>query len=328
MLLLVCGGYFVFIHSSLRDGITDNKSNKKEIWLWKEDDLNYDENEKIIYVQNELLVFTKENLSENEKKDIAHSVNGSIVGELEGAVPILQIKVKDTDLATLKSMANQLSVLDTVYSATYDIFMGKVSNCQMTEPWSENPNFPDSSRGYEKLPNGNDWWVEAVSAYSAWDHIKENDIEKTSVTIGIMDSGFSTNEEDLKDKIKFPSTFYKEKNDEYKDKKGRNHGTGVASIVAANGSNGIGIRGICDNANLQCVNFEQFATEVDADFSYFIQYLQAYNSMIKNGVRVINNSFGFCYPSKKTVDEELNQENKFFAKFKKSDMSYEENLQI
>lgn len=180
--VVISAVWFVYDNQSIRE------SNKNvHIWLWDESDLEYDVAEKIVFVNNELLVFTKSNLSEIEKSTIAETVKGTIVGEIYGAVPVLQIQVDISDLSALKKKASTLMGLKTVYSATYDICLSNIDLNEITEPWSENPDEPDKNLGTEDLPGGNDWWAEAVSAYSAWNYIDNHKERVNQVKLGILD---------------------------------------------------------------------------------------------------------------------------------------------
>ena len=76
------------------------------------------------------------------------------------------------------------------------------------------------------------------------------------------------------------------------------HGTHVAGIVAADRTNDIGIKGICDNVRIMSVRAAPNGDERDKDVANAIRYA------VDNGARVINMSFGKSYsPDKDVVDE-------------------------
>lgn len=67
-----------------------------------------------------------------------------------------------------------------------------------TEPWNFDPNKPDKNINSD-TPNGNDWWAEAIGAYKAWEY---SDLIEDYCNVGIIDSGFNLNHEDLSGNLK------------------------------------------------------------------------------------------------------------------------------
>lgn len=132
----------------------------------------------------------------------------------------------------------------------------------------------------ETAPSGENWWLEAVGARQAWDYSQE----LVSIKVGIVDSGFDTEHEELKGKISFPSARYARQNIP------TDHGTHVSGIVAARQNNGVGISGICPNAELICVDWSPEPT-----IQYWItdiKILFGFIDTVKAGAKVINFSLG------------------------------------
>jgi cell wall-associated protease len=76
------------------------------------------------------------------------------------------------------------------------------------------------------------------------------------------------------------------------------HGTHVAGIIAANRTNGIGIKGIADNVKIMSVRAVPNGDERDKDVANAIYYA------VDNGAHIINMSFGKSYsPQKEVVDK-------------------------
>ncbi|HBL41705.1 MAG TPA: hypothetical protein DDY98_09250, partial [Ruminococcaceae bacterium] len=94
---------------------------------------------------------------------------------------------------------------------------------------------------------------------------------------------FQTDHPDLNGKIQFPSRFLANRN------RPNSHGTHVAGIIAAQGNNGIGICGLCQNCSLTCVDWSASDGQMwinDAEIFFGFGYV------VKAGAKVINFSVG------------------------------------
>lgn len=130
----------------------------------------------------------------------------------------------------------------------------------------------------EIVPSGSNWWLEAIEARQAWDY--EDYFSK--INIGVLDSGFETEHPELSGKIVFPDSKQARRN--LPD----NHGTHVAGIISAN-HNGQGIAGICENANLICIDWMPDLLQLwSTDISIFF----GFSTLVKAGAKVINLSLG------------------------------------
>lgn len=135
----------------------------------------------------------------------------------------------------------------------------------------------ESDKGNEESPGGNDWWAEAIGAYTAW---KYSDMLQQYEPVGILDAGFYTDHDEFA----------------YEDDSGKitlidnnkpnSHGTHVAGIIAAN-NNYIGIRGIANHSELVCSYFGN--NHKDITNPEYVEYIKA---MSENGVNIFNNSWG------------------------------------
>lgn len=130
----------------------------------------------------------------------------------------------------------------------------------------------------ELVPSGSNWWLEAIDARQAWDYSDYF----SKINIGILDSGFETEHPELSGKIVFPDSKQARRN--VPD----NHGTHVAGIVSAN-HNGQGVAGICENANLICIDWMPDTLQLwSTDISIFF----GFSTLVKSGAKVINLSLG------------------------------------
>lgn len=78
------------------------------------------------------------------------------------------------------------------------------------------------------------------------------------------------------------------------------HGTHVAGIIAADRTNGIGMKGIADHAKIMALRVVPDGDERDKDIANAIYYA------VDNGAKIINMSFGKSYsPYKDAVDEAM-----------------------
>lgn len=238
--------------------------------------ISYDEEQKILYYDNILMVYLMEKPTEEEREALAELVKGEVAGYTEGAMQLLQIKVPETDLTGLDSYAKQLMNSEKVLYAVFDMPVTvKASMTQDRNPWSgPGEDRERTEKGNEETPSGNDWWAEAIGAYSAWDGYSDM---VQSIRIGMIDSGFNLEHEELCGK----STMLNENTP-------NPHGTGVAAVAAA-ANNAVGIRGVADQAELLCIDWAQ---DNEVSLLSGTEYLQLMNLAISQGAKVINMSFG------------------------------------
>lgn len=256
-------------------------SNGDTVYKPTDDNIKYDENENVIYYNNLILAYTYDDLSSEEASELADSINGSVAGDISGAVNLLQIVVNESDVGTLQRYADKLMESDKVMLATYDV-PTEISDSSANDnnPWSED-GITISDKGNEKNPDGNDWWAEAIGAYIAWNYTKF----ASPIKVGIIDSGFMLNHEDLSG-IQMLSPNYTQNTP-------TDHGTHVAGIIGAN-NNDLGIRGVADTANLVCADWSPNGND---NLMNTGEYIEMTKQLIESGVKVINNSWGNTFHS-------------------------------
>lgn len=144
---------------------------------------------------------------------------------------------------------------------------------------------------------GQQWSLNAMNMYSAWDISKGQD--NSNIVVGIIDTGVQMNHPDLTGTLLADKCFDVVANGPLTGDKDPyisayrpgGHGTHVAGIIAAQANNGIGVAGISYNSKIIMVNaFWQHASDGMVTNSYFVKL--AYDRLVSQGVRVINMSLG------------------------------------
>lgn len=213
------------------------------------------------------------------------------MGQVTGLVNFFQMKVPADTFSQLEGLADVLMEEDSVLFAGYDypVFLeaselkGSDSN-----PWGN-----DGNCAYdESSPSGNNWWAEAVGAYTAWFYSDRCSDYK----VGVIDTGFYFGHEDLKGHI-----FGLEDQFCGIDE----HGTLVAGIIGA-ANNEVGIRGIADGADLIVADWDRSRNYLESG-----EVLELHKEILEQGARVINDSWGYAVDSESTYRSEQNSTNPF-----------------
>lgn len=268
------------------------------------ENLAYDQQNAVVFYNNTLSVYLLEELDDEAAKALAETVDGEIVGWLQGSLNVLQIKVSDSTFSELNEKAEKLMENESVLYASYDYPMEMEAASAGKDPWSANKNAPENDLGNEETPGGNDWWAEAIGAYSAWKY----EDQCQPITVGILDAGFDLEHEDLSGQIQMLAGYESNSPDD--------HGTHVAGLIAAK-DNDIGIKGIVSHAKLLCADF---STTKDGQAISLItnsEYRKIIKQMVEEKAQVINNSWGTTmYSEEGYVKEEyLKEEKNLFIKW-------------
>ena len=262
------------------------------------------------YYDRMVTAFLRREPSEDELQALVESVNGTLTGQIRGAVDYVQIELPESGFDKIQQAAEILMENELVRYADcdYPVYICENVDETDTNPWSKKQN----SKGCkydEGKPGGNNWWAECIGAYTAWGL-------KSSVTdhviVGIIDSGFNFRHEDLQGKT---STILKTSSGEDRDVVNWNHvlsvknewystygdhGTHVTGIIGAVNNN-IGIRGVADDAQLLVASWRLENGTKNALSSG--EYVAMEEEMIARGAKVVNNSWGFYAMS----DADLNE---------------------
>lgn len=292
---IIVGAFF--LHKSSDEATV--YANKDYVYCPDEKHLSFDEKTATVYFDNQLVAYTFETLSDKETKKLANEVKGEVVGKVSGMINAVQVRVKEADLNILKQKAEVLMESEDVLFAGYDYPIAFDNLAEDGNPWSKNENRSDKDRGNEAAPGGNDWWAEAIGAYTAWNH--SNDSQ--AITVGILDNGFDFQHKDLKNNM-YHLEEYPENREEY------DHGTHVAGIIGAE-NNEIGIRGVADQAKLICVDWSPAKKR---NYLSTLEYIEITKQLIEQGAKVINNSWGNTLASLEKYTDEVYADD-FFMKY-------------
>lgn len=266
-------------------------------WLYqpKEENIAFDEHEKMRYYNNLLTVYLKSQISNKDEERLANMVHGAVVGHIEGCMNRLQIMVNETDLESLKAYAKALMEAEPVSYATFSFPVTLAENTSSGEEETSSILWDgDTDLGNEESPGGADWWAEAVGAYTAWKYVDFSQ----PVTIGVIDTGVDTVHVDLKDEE--GNLIVETLNNNYWFD--NSHGTLVTGLIAAQ-DNSFGMRGIADRQKVLSVDWSPgkdsngkdinrlAAPEfVDEDIKLIVEKGRSQGQPV-----VINNSWGFGF---------------------------------
>lgn len=310
--MIVAGGSAFFMNHRPLDKNIILYSDGDMVYQPKEEDIVWDEEECVLYYDNLLTVYLTEKLTEREENKLARQVDGKVVTRIHGAAQVIQIKVESADFTELNAYAEKLKESKKVLDALYDTpwFVWENVNERITD-----------KKNNEKLAE-NDWWAKAIGAYTAWEYVDAHKDKLSEVTVGIIDNGFDTEHEDLKNTDGFEKIAALKN---YETNSAADHGTHVMGLIGAN-NNTRGIRGIADLANIRYVDWTPNTEDEKADNYVSLlntgEYIRITNKMIQEGY-VINNSWGAS--SKLESEKQYRYTNfyKFLDPKNKEDISYE-----
>ena len=240
------------------------------------------------FVDNEILLTAREGTAREEIEKIVSEINGVIVGCIE-ITNDYQIEISEAKtVSELNEIVEQLKANNAVDDITIhyvdEIEFDAIPNDSKwaSEEWSSD------------YPEGTNWGVEAINAMEAWEHYDE----MSYVKVGIIDTMFDTNQEDLVyTKVwNNPESIYSEK-----DEKNRTHGTHVAGILAAGYNNTIGIAGVAPKVTLYGYSIlgeqsDSVITDSNKNLTGYMDWKYALAKLITSNCKVINVSMGLTKP--------------------------------
>jgi len=280
-LLLILGIIFGIIFG-MKSCSGDVKS-KGYLYTPKKEFLKTDEDTGIMYMNNIVILFLKEGTQKKEAERIADSLNGKIVGELP-VIDQYQIEIPEHTLSELQDICLNLEKEDCVVKATYDAALYLAEDAVTpNDPW---PSMGMLSEDWnESNPSGNNWWLEAIHAPSAWEY---ND-QVSTAKVGVIDDGFDLSHDDLKNVIK--------SHDSHND--ATDHGSHVAGIIGAEANNNKGITGILWDCEIHA---RDWMLNDEQNEDYYLQTGEVWNTtsailgntvmLIEEGSKVVNLSIG------------------------------------
>ena len=253
--------------SAMNDSFTDNITNDDIRFI--DDDLGFVKNKALLIMNPEI----------NTVKKYAFFVSNGLkaLGWIAPA-DMYVVSCSASSTADIVALCEKLEENDEILLA-YPLTVTEVSATSVpNDPYdfSEDLSKPNWN---EVNPNGSNWWAEAIEVRGAWDYSDYFG----SVKVGVVDTGFDIDGEELKGKISFPTKRQASRNVP------NDHGTHVAGIIAANMNNGKGIAGICPTASLVCVDWEP-----EENQHWFTNFAIIYGfvAAVKSGAKAVNLSVG------------------------------------
>ena len=249
------------------------------------DDVALDSEAMTLYVPGLINIFPEEELSRREKQALARQAGGTVVSDICGGVNLLQVYVEAESYAALAETAAALRGADGRDGRRLrdprlcGFGCGDGGGRTGHEPLASGGTEPN-----EDEPSGSNWGVEAIGAYTPWQYEQWCH----DVTVGVIDSGFCLEHEDMGGNTHFQML------PGYGDNTPSDHGSQVAGVIAA-ADNDIGLRGVASGPHHQldvyCIDWNPQGNSGPSLLDTARTY-EMYQAMLQQGVRVINCSFG------------------------------------
>lgn len=247
----------------------------------------------IMYADNEILLVAEDGTSYATVENLAKEYNAEIVGWIEQTGDY-QLKFSTTYTKDeIDNIASKIESKSYIESA-YVNYISEVSTDSINygSEWS-------GENWSEEEHSGSNWNLEAIHCLSAWELFEKNTTEKDAIKVGLIDSGFDDNHEDLG----FVETFYNNDYMQYynsintaKEKLEASHGTHVAGIMAAKSNNNEGICGVYSYGDNNLYGVALRGTNGVSSYKencVSSMYLKiALSELILRNVKVINISWG------------------------------------
>ncbi|MCR5485575.1 MAG: S8 family serine peptidase [Clostridiales bacterium] len=265
-----------------KDGVTLSDTGENDFYREASPDeiVSLTDSDDIGFVPDEILVMFYPGVPFIKKLSLINEIGGTVTG-YTAILNKYQIKLsEEKSFDDLCALADELTARDEVALASCNMAYKFYETAVPDDPWLDPGGTYDVTYGWnEDRPSGGNWWLEVTDTVSAWDNVKYC----SDITVGVIDSGFETEHEDLAGKISFPSKRFERLNIP------TSHGTHVAGIIAAKANNKKGITGICQTAKLLCVDW---SPEKGQYWSTDERIFTAFVSLVTHGAKVINLSLG------------------------------------
>ena len=244
-----------------------------------------DENTGISFVNNIVIIFFQPGVTKEQVNATVDSIGGEIVGSLD-FIDQYQVRVAKHSLAELKQICDELEEREEVLFAQYDAAIKLADNAVPDDPWTGSLWSPH--KWSEDSPGGSNWWLEAIEAPSAWEY----NSYFSKIKIGVVDNGFDTGHEDLKNVITSVSAWNSKEE----------HGTHVAGIIGAEANNKKGITGVVWNCEIATKDWK-LENKKDPEYNNWsaTSHIVGYTALlIQEGCKVVNLSAGATMSEKDT----------------------------
>lgn len=265
------------------------------------DDIDVDSNG-IEFVKNQFLLTAYNDVSYDAVEALGNEYDADIVGYI-ALTNDYQFEIEyDVNANDIYQIIDELMDNQLVEYASINPVIESECDFAPNDPWDTNETIDWDTTN----PSGSNWGVEAIDAPGAWEYIDQ----MSEVRIGLIDSLFDTNQEDLNYFQTWhnskPVPIYSKFPTIYANKYStNNHGSHVSGTMAAVFNNNLGVSGVSVNSKLYAYstvgqrsnpNLENIGTLMEVKYSTTL--------LIGNNVKVINYSMGF---NRKDIDrrEEL-----------------------
>lgn len=284
ILFTILGGFFAYRNNWFSTQKKYDENNIGECYFQETEEEHIAKNNFGMYADNEILVVAKIGVNKRKIEKLADKYNANIVGYIEQTGDYQWEMNSIYSIEDLESIVYELENEDIIDSASIN-YISEISELGLPvnygKEWS-------GETWNEKDCAGSNWGLEVIHALSAWDILEENTEKVNPIKLGLIDSGFDNNHEDLKDS--FAEVFY--------NTSPNDHGTHVAGIMAANSDNNEGICGVYPygtydgKGNLYGVSFPGLALNEENNISCMLEKC-AFSELILRNVKVINCSYGY-----------------------------------
>ena len=269
----------------------------------------YEEDSGFGYIDNEVLVVANDGVTREQIAELAVKYNAEIVGEIEVSGDY-QLRLTTTP-DELDSVVESISAEPVVASAEINYVTpisgdstGDVGDFYYGRIWQKEI----TSSAYNKS-TALCWGFREINTPMAWHALSINEEYVEPVNVGLLDCGFS----DVHPDLGFKQFFYDNGNhgqtskykiaDRYLNM-GRDHGTNVSGIFAANANDDTGICGVYPYGNGRLYGaYVDGAVKYDEESGDFwtssMCEMVSFAELIVRNVKVINISMGFNYKRNK-----------------------------
>lgn len=252
-----------------KSGSSDN--GKIEVKHCTYDDVSYKNGE--LFVKSQLLITASADYKRSDIENAVSKYNGQIVGYIEFTNDY-QVEFPEMDYDTLNATQEELNKI----LKNTDIMLNKV--CYQDEETDKTP----ISEFEESDKNGN-WWRDAIKLTD----LEADNNSYKEVKVGVYDTLFDTENEDLKYAINQDDIWYNDENLIEVTGNGT-HGTDVTGFLAAKKNNDFGIEGVANNVKIYGYAYRGNTPQYHPVSIMDIKYWNA--KMLAKGAKIINVSAG------------------------------------
>ena len=266
--------------------------------------MQYDEASDTYYVDNQLALIVKDGVTKEQVENYAKELEASVVGY------IVVTGDYQLEFDTAKSWEGLHALIEKIsgYDWVEEVLLQELYEIDICaspdDPaWYVSDNTQDAwmNEWDECFPAGNNWGLEAINAREAWEY------EGETVKVGIIDTMFDTEHEDLKDVFAqvwenrrsediirdYRKYMGLDSEESVKILKSSTHGTHTAGTMAASVNNGVGISGAANNVKLYGVAIDgNLDTSFGVSRRTTLKYKYAIAKLTLCDCKVINISMG------------------------------------